>query len=103
MTWVPAPALSLISQGNLGLSLLIFKMDSFPIFVTDSVQFSCSVVSDSLPPHGLQHARLPCPSPTPRVYSNSCPLISQGNLGLSLVIFKMDSLAHYSLGCCGDW
>ena len=39
-----------------------------------SVQFSCSVVSDSLRPHGLQHARLPCPSPTPGVYSNSCPL-----------------------------
>ena len=39
-----------------------------------SVQFSCSVVSDSLQPHGLQHARPPCPSPTPRVYPNSCPL-----------------------------
>ena len=39
-----------------------------------SVQFSCSVVSDLLWPHGLQHARPPCPSPTPRVYSNSCPL-----------------------------
>ena len=37
-------------------------------------QFSHSVVSDSLPPHGLQHARLPCPSPIPGVYSNSCPL-----------------------------
>ena len=37
-----------------------------------SVQFSCSVVSDSLRPHGLQHARLPCPSPTPRACSNSC-------------------------------
>ena len=31
-------------------------------------------MSDSLGPHGLQHARLPCASPTPRVYSNSCPL-----------------------------
>ena len=31
-------------------------------------------MSDSLRPHGLQHARLPCPSPTPRAYSNSCPL-----------------------------
>ena len=40
------------------------------------VQFSHSVVSDSLWPHGLQHAKLPCPSPTPRVYSNSC-LLSQ--------------------------
>ena len=34
-------------------------------------QFSHSVVSDSLQPHGLQHSRLPCPSPTPRAYSNS--------------------------------
>ena len=39
-----------------------------------SVQFSCSVMSDSLRPHRLQHARPPCPSPTPGVYSNSCPL-----------------------------
>ena len=38
------------------------------------VQFSCSVMSNSLWPHGLQHARLPCPSPTPRDYSDSCPL-----------------------------
>ena len=38
-----------------------------------SVQFSCSVMSDSLRSHESQHARLPCPSPTPRVYSNSCP------------------------------
>ena len=39
-----------------------------------SVQFSCSVVPNSLWPQGLQHARLPCPSPTPGAYSNSCPL-----------------------------
>ena len=39
-----------------------------------SVQCSCSVVSDSLWPHGLQHARPPCPSPTPGACSNSCPL-----------------------------
>ena len=38
-----------------------------------SVQFSCSVVSDSLQPHESQHARPPCPSPPPRVHSNSCP------------------------------
>ena len=36
--------------------------------------FSRSVVSDSLRPHGLQHTRLPCPSPTPGACSNSCPL-----------------------------
>ena len=39
----------------------------------DSVQFSHSVVSNSLRPHGLQHARLCCPSPTPSACSNSCP------------------------------
>ena len=39
-----------------------------------SVQFSHSVISNSLWPHGLWHARLPCASPTPGVYSNSCPL-----------------------------
>ena len=38
-----------------------------------SVQFSCSVMSDSLRPHEPQHARPPCPSPTPGVYSNSRP------------------------------
>ena len=38
-----------------------------------SVQFSHSVMSDSLWPCGLQHAKLPCPSPTPRACSNSCP------------------------------
>ena len=38
--------------------------------------FSCSLVSDSLPPHGLQHARLPCLLPSPRDCSHSCPLIS---------------------------
>jgi len=42
-----------------------------------SVQFSCSVVSDSLQPHELQHARLSCPSPTPGACSNSCPSSQQ--------------------------
>ena len=40
----------------------------------ESVQFNHSVMSNSLWPHGLQHARPPCPSPTPRVYPNSYPL-----------------------------
>ena len=39
-----------------------------------SVKFSHSVMSDSLRPHESQHARPPCPSPTPRVHSDSCPL-----------------------------
>ena len=50
----------------------------YPIFpllghIFKWVQFSRSVASNSLWSHGLQHTRLPCPSPAPRVYSNSCP------------------------------
>ena len=46
----------------------------FSYVLQTSVQFSCSAMSVSLRPHGLQHARSPCPSPTPRAYSNSCSL-----------------------------
>ena len=42
--------------------------------IFSSVQFSRSVMSDSLQPHESQHARPPCPSPSPRVHSESCPL-----------------------------
>ena len=48
-----------------------YKFDLFHLF--SSVQFSHSVMSDSLWPHELQHTRPPCPSPTPGFYSNSCP------------------------------
>ena len=44
------------------------------ILLLSSVQFTRSVVSDSLQPHEPQHARPPCPSPTPRVHPNPCPL-----------------------------
>ena len=43
------------------------------VYIFSSVQFSRSVVSDSLRPHEWQHARPPCPSPTPGVHSDSCP------------------------------
>ena len=58
-----------LTQGS-NLSLLHWQMDSLPL---RQLQFSYSVVSDSLRPHGLQHARLPYPSPTPGACSNSCP------------------------------
>ena len=48
-------------------------MTADPSVQFSSVQFSYSVLSDSLEPQGLQHARLPCPSPTPGAYSDSCP------------------------------
>ena len=44
------------------------------LYLTKSVQFSCSVMSDSLQPHEPQHARTPCRSPIPGVYANPCPL-----------------------------
>ena len=51
-------------------------IQSCQIIVVVIIQFSCSVISDSLRPHGLQHARLSCPSPSPRDCSMSC-LLSQ--------------------------
>ena len=48
--------------------------DKSILLFLSSVQFSCSVTSDSLGYHGLQHSRPPCPSPISRVYWNSCPL-----------------------------
>ena len=49
------------------------KHDKNVMIIVPSVQFSHSVVSDSLWPHRLQHTRLPCPSPNPGACSNSCP------------------------------
>ena len=54
--------------------IILLKQLSIALY-SSSVQFSYSVVSDSLWPHGLQHPRPPCPSPNPGAYSNSCPLI----------------------------
>ena len=53
-------------------SIRIFPSES--VLHISSVQFSPSVVSNSLRPHGLQHTRPSCPLPTPGVYPNSCPL-----------------------------
>ena len=55
-------------------SPLLSYLFNLVLEILSSVQFNCSVMSNSLKPHGLQHTRPPCPSPTPRVYSNSCPL-----------------------------
>ena len=66
----------LMKTGKAGLKLNIQKTTIIASGPTTSWQnqFSSSVVSNSLWPHGLQHSRPPCPSPTPRVYSNPCPL-----------------------------
>ena len=51
----------------------------FAWLICSSVQFSHSVVPNTLRPHGLQHSRLPCPLPTPGAWSNSCPLMMPSN------------------------
>ena len=56
-----------------------------------SVYFSCRVISDSLPPQGVQHARPPCPSPTSRVCSNSCPLSRKCHPAISSSIVPFSS------------
>ena len=63
-----------ITHGTEGDKLSFSTAIFTTIYSVQSVQFSHSVMSNSLRPHGPQHARPPCPSPTPRVYSNSCSL-----------------------------
>ena len=55
-------------------SLIMFYVVLYVVYMFNLVQFSRSVMSYSLWLHGLQHTRPPCPSPTPGVYLNSCPL-----------------------------
>ena len=64
--------------GDKGPSVIFLSCDSYQIFwylktTIPFSQFSCSVVSDSWRPHGMEHTRIPCLSPAPRNCSNSCP------------------------------
>ena len=68
--WFPLGLTGLFSLLSKGLSRVLFSYWLFNL-----VQYSHSVMSNSLQPHGLQHARPPCPSPSPRVHSNSCPWV----------------------------
>ena len=68
-----------------------------------SVQFSRSVVSNSLQPHESQHARPPCPSPTPGVYSNSCPLSRWCHPAISSSVVVPFSSCPQSLPASGSF
>ena len=72
------------------------RHDKHTHFEVSSVQFSCSVVSDPLWPHELQHTRSPCPSPIPRVYSNSCPLSWWCHSTISSSVVSFSSSLLYS-------
>ena len=67
-----------------------------------SVQFSCSVVSNSLRPHELQHARPPCPSPTPGVHPDSCPLSQWCHPAISSSVVPFSSCPQ-SLSASGSF
>ena len=81
---------SLKSESVMPPALLLFVKIAFTIqdLFISSVH---SVVSDSLQPHGLQHARLPCPSPTPGAYTNSCPLSWWGHPTISSSVIPFSS------------
>ena len=69
---------------------------------SNSVQFSHSVMSDSLQPHESQHARPPCPSPTPGIYSNSCPLSQWCHTAISSSVIPFSSFPQ-SLPASGSF
>ena len=86
---------------------LDFKQKACIVIIFSSVRLSRSVVSDSLQPHGLKYTRPPCPSPTPRVYSNSClwigdaihlilccPLLLPPSIFPSIRVFSNESVLH---------
>ena len=73
ITHLEADILECEVKGALG-SITTNKASGDDGIPAELFQFSCSVMSDSLQSHGWQHARPPCPSPTPRVHPNSCPL-----------------------------
>ena len=72
------------------MTVLLIKLCTLQIFFS-SVQSSRSVVSDSLRPHGPQHTRPPCPSPTPGVHPNPCPLSQWCHPAISSSVFPFSS------------
>ena len=77
--WLRERALESCSQIALDTALSLMLQRYWPMIISSTyhvivLQFSYSVMSNSLQPHGLQHTRLPCPLPTLGVFSNSCPL-----------------------------
>ena len=96
LRWTWYDCSNLMSRSH-RVSWLPFQM----LKICHSVHFSCSIMSDSLQPYGLQHARLPCPSPTPRACSNSCPSSRwcHPNISSSVVPFSscLQSFQHQGL------
>ena len=96
--WQPTPVIYLENPTDTGAWQVIVpevtksqtQLSSHTNKTSLSVQFSRSVVSDSLRPHEPQHTKTPCPSPTP-IYSNSCPLSQCCHLPISLSVTPFSS------------
>ena len=87
-------------QGNVtrgGLSQLSLTQICFLLLL-----FSCSVMSNSLQHHGWQHARLPCPSPSPRICSNSCPMSQWCCAHLVKIMDTSDIAVVFYFGLLGN-
>ena len=82
------PSYPLICDFRLGMNFIAFFK------LKNVVQFSHSVLSNSLQSHGLRHARLPCPSPTPGACSNSCPLSWWWHPTISSSVIPLSSSLH---------
>ena len=89
--WAEAQVFLLYAEKSLDVSCL----EGCGFGTGTSLLFSHSVFSDSLWPHGLQHARLPCPSPSPGACSNSCPLIRWCHPTISSSVGPYSSCLHY--------
>ena len=87
-TWPSDPTPRHIPRGNQNL-----KSHMYPI--VQSVQFSCSVISDSLWPHELQHARTPCPSPNPSVHPNPYPSSQWCHPTISSSVIRFSSCLQF--------
>ena len=90
LNWVTEQRLCFVNK-RIVVTQLLFAACFLPKYVISSVQFIHSVVSVSLQPHELQHVRLPCPSPTPRAYSNSCLLKQRCHPTISSSVISFSS------------
>ena len=95
LEWIAIPCSRRYSQPRDQIWISCTADRSFTVWATTEAQadhqFSCSVTSDSLWPHGLPHTRLPCPSPTLRACSNSCPLSRWCHLTISSFVVPFSS------------
>ena len=88
LSFINITSVSFVRTWRIGIFILFYRWGFWGF---SSVQFSCSVVSDSLQPHESQLTRPPCPSPTPRVYPNSCPSSRWCHPAISSSVFPFSS------------